>query len=117
MTYAEMGRLDEAIAVHEKLRGAPFWSFALASTLAMAGRIDDAKELVSAINEDPFNAAPLILIHGSLRNDEDVFRWMAEAKKIHMPWYPWFITWFPQTRYLAGDPRMKELAEELKLQL
>jgi TolB-like protein/Tfp pilus assembly protein PilF len=117
MTYAEMGRLDEAIAVHENLRNTPFWSFALACTLASAGRTDDASALVRAITEEPFNAAPLLLIHGSLHNDAEVFRWMAEAKKIHMPWYPWFITWFPQTRYLADDPRMKKLAEELKLQL
>lgn len=117
MTYVEMGNLDDAIAVHERLRDVPFWSFALASTLALAGRTDDATEMVKAIEEIPFNAAPLIVIHGSLRNDEEVFRWMAEAKNIHMPWYPWFITWFPQTRYLAGDRRMQNLAEELKLPL
>lgn len=117
MTFAEMGRVDEAIAVHEKLRDVPIWSFALASSLAQAGRIDDANELASSINEVPLNAAPLVLIHGSLRNDDEVFRWMAEARKVHIPWYPWFITWFPQTRFLADDPRMKKLAEELKLQL
>lgn len=117
MTYAEIGRLDEAVAAHEKLRDVPFWSFALASTLALAGRADEALEMAGSINEEPFNAAPLILIHRSLRNDAEVFRWMTEAKNIHMPWYPWFITWFPQTRYLAADPRMKELADELKLRL
>jgi TolB-like protein len=117
MTYVEMGRMDDAIAVHEKLRDVPFWSFALASTLASAGKTEEANDLVAAIREVPFSAVPLVIVHGALRNDDQVFRWIAEAGKIRVPWYPWFITWFPQTRYLADDPRMQALAAELKLQL
>ena len=32
-----------------------------------------------------------------------------------IPWYPWLLTWFPQTRGLHDDPRVLALAEELGL--
>lgn len=117
MTYAEMGEFDKALAIHEKLRDLPYWSFAFGSTLAQAGRRDDAVQQLNTIAREPFNSVPLVLIYAALKDDEQVFHWMNEARNVHMVWYPWFITWFRETRYLADDPRMQALAEELKLPL
>jgi hypothetical protein len=116
-TLAEMGQLDEAIAVHEGLRNSRFWSFGLVISLVQAGRRDDALAIIDGWPDDPDSAVPMILAHGALQNSDEFFRWMAVAKERHVPWYPWFASWFPQSRYLKNDPRLQAIATELKLEL
>ena len=40
---------------------------------------------------------------------------MNDAKEVRLPWYPWFITWFPNMDPMRNDPRMDKLAAELEL--
>lgn len=114
LTYLDMGRIEEAIEQHEMLRDNYYWSFALAATLGAAGRTDEALDLAQKFVK---NGASLILviIYASMGDDENAYKWLLVARDEKIPWYPWLLTWFPQTRGFHDDPRVLALAEELGL--
>jgi len=113
--YSELGRHEEAIASHQRLRGSTFWSFALAQTLAWAGRPGEAREILAGLPETPAWATPRVLVLAALHDDEAVFTWLETAHEVRSAWYPWLINWFRATRYLRDHPRLRALAEELGL--
>lgn len=112
-TYLDMGRVDEAIEAHEHLRGNPFWAFVLAATLAAADRDENAAEVLEFVKERKNNPFTMTLIYGGLRDREEAIKWLQESKEQKIPWYPWLVTWFPQTKFLHDDPRVQVLAAEL----
>ena len=116
-TYAEMGRLDEAITAHENLRDSYYWAWALGGTYAQAGYLENAQSILETIEPKPENAVPLVMINLWMGNNEEVFRWMEAARKIRVPWYPWLVAWFPHTPAIRNDPRLEELARRLNLEL
>lgn len=116
-TFLDLGRVDDAIAAHEHLRGNRFWGFYLASTLAAAGREEDAGEVLEFIEKGRNNGLTLTLIYAGLGDVGQTFHWLEKAREDRIPWYPWLLAWYPQTRFLYGDPRLQALAAELGLAL
>jgi len=115
-TYADMGRFDEAIEAHENLRGNRFWGFLLASTLATAGRDEDASRVLEFIDNGKNNAFTLSLIYAGMQRTDQALEWLETAKEEKIPWFPWLVAWYPQTRYLHDHPRMQEFAAELGIE-
>jgi TolB-like protein len=115
-TYLDMGRVDEAIEAHENLRGNRFWGFFLAATLATANRDEDAVAVLRFVEEGNNNPFTLALIYGGLGDREESIKWLQAAKEQKIPWFPWQVTWFPQTKFLHDDPRMQHFAAELGIE-
>ena len=115
-TYLDMGRIDEAIEAHENLRNNRFWGFFLAATLATANRDEDAAAVLRFIEEGNNNPFTLALIYGGLGDREESIKWSQAAKEQKIPWFPWQVAWFPQTKFLHDDPRMQQFAAELGIE-
>ena len=115
-TYLDMGRVDEAIEAHEHLRNNRFWGFVLAATLATANRDEDAAVVLEFVEKGNNNPFTLTLIYGGLGDREESMKWLQAAKDKKIPWFPWMVTWFPQTRFLHDDPRMQQFAAELGIE-
>jgi TolB-like protein/tetratricopeptide (TPR) repeat protein len=114
-TYLDMGRVDEAIEAHEHLRGNRFWAFVLAATLATANRTDSAAEVLQFVTETDNNPFTLTLIYGGLGDREETLKWLQASRDQKIPWFPWLVTWFPQTKFLHDDPDVQKFAEELNI--
>ncbi len=115
-TYLDMGRIDEAIEAHENLRNNRFWGFVLAATLATANRDEDAAAVLKFVEEGNNNSFTLSLIYGGMGDREESMKWLQTAKEKKIPWFPWQVTWFPQTKFLRDDPRMQHFAAELGIE-
>lgn len=113
-TYADLGEFDKAIEYHERLKDNYFWSFALAATLGAAGRIEEAVEIANKYETDG-NSLVLVLIYASMKDYDTAYTWLLKAREDKIPWYPWLLKWYPQTRGFHDDPRVVELAAELGL--
>ena len=113
-TYLDMGRVEEAIEQHEMLRDNYYWSFALAATLAAAGRTDEALQISRKYGKAG-NSMVLVLIYASMGDYDNAYKWLLVARDDKIPWYPWLLKWYPETRGMHHDPRVLALAEELGL--
>ena len=114
---ADQGRLDDAIAAHE--RTAEIYTsmaWVLAATYAKAGRMDDARRVLETYDE---NASPeaayykacALVPFGEL---DEVFRLLEvsyEGRGRTMPW----IGSDPALRSLHDDPRMMDLMRRMDL--
>jgi len=83
--------------------------------LAMAGREEEAREYLAGVEKVPRNVFALGRLYSALGDTDEVFHWMAVAKEIKLPWYPWFITGVYPMDSARKDPRMDVLAAELNL--
>ena len=83
--------------------------------LAKVGRKAEARDLIARFSHEPRNVVTLINVYGALGDVEETFHWLSVAKQAKLPWYPWFITWFPFMNDVREHPRMDALAEELGL--
>ncbi len=117
MTYLDLGMVEEAIDAHENLRGNAFWGFALAATLASAGKDENAADILEFVENKANNPFTLALIYGGLGDAEQTLTQLEAAKKAHIPWFPWQVAWYPQTKFLRDDPRMQQFADELGIEL
>ena len=115
-TYLDMGLVDEAVEAHEHLRGNQFWAFALAATLATADRDENALEVLRFVEEVDNNPFTMALIYGALGDREATIKWLQACKDEKVPWFPWQVTWFAQTKFLHDDPRMQQFAAELGIE-
>lgn len=113
-TYADLGQFDKAIDFHERLRDNYFWSFALAATLGAAGRTEEALEFIRKYEKNG-NSFALVLAYASMQDYDSAYKWLLRAQEEKLPWYPWLMTWYPQTRDFRDDPRVVKLAAELGL--
>ncbi len=113
-TYADMGDMDKALEAHSKLGENGFWSFLYASTLATAGRDDEALAIARRL-EDRNASVPLTMIYGALDDRENALHWLNVAREGKAGWYPWLLTFFPQTSNLHDDPEFLAQAEALGL--
>ncbi len=114
-TYLDLGRIDEALEQHEKLRSNYYWSFTLATTLGSAGRIDEAIELSRKYEKNKLAALVMVMIYSSVGDHDTAYRYLLECRDLKIPWYPWLLKWFPQTRGMQQDPRVLALAAEIGL--
>lgn len=115
-TYAEQGQYELAVRTTEEIAAHPLWGFIHAALLAVSGNEQQARDALEDIEKIPRNVIALTLANAALGETDEVFYWMAVAKDVKLPWYPWFITGFPFMEEARRDPRMRRLAEELGLE-
>ena len=115
-TYLDMGRIEEAIATHEKMvEIAPRWSYHLGLTYARVGREDETRKILAEWEKKevtPIVALALAQLNTALGNLDEAFRWLN-----HEPshaWKPW-IRVAPKFNPLRGDPRFDELLRKFNL--
>lgn len=114
-SIARQGDFETALAILEPVKDALPWGARYGAVLAMAGREQEARDYLDTIEKVPRNVLALVFIYSALGDNDDVFHWMNVARETKLPWYPWFITWFPFMDEVRQDPRMRELAAELGL--
>lgn len=113
-TYLEMGEIDAAVEAHSKLAESRLWSFIYGGTLARAGRREEAMPMVLDLEEREASV-PLVMLYGALGEHEKAYEWMLKARDGQAGWYPWLLTWMPQTRDMRELPNVRQLAEEIGL--
>jgi serine/threonine-protein kinase len=116
LVYCDMGEFRRALEPAEIIREHPAWGFVYGVVLARSGRTAEAQEFLDQIEEIPRNVVALLTLNGTLNNNDEVFRWLEVARQVRLPWYPWFITWFPELAGARQDPRMLEYAVEINLE-
>jgi TolB-like protein len=114
LSIAFQGDFETALAVLYPIRENRAWGDVYAIVLGLAGREQEAREFLAAIEKTPGNVIALTRLSAALGDADEVFHWLAVAKEVKLPWYPWFITWFPMG-VVRNDPRMDELAADLNL--
>jgi len=62
------------------------------------------------VDNNPFT---LTLIYAALGDCDEAAKWLQAAKRQKIPWFPWLVTWFPQTKFLHDDLQVQEFATEL----
>jgi serine/threonine protein kinase/tetratricopeptide (TPR) repeat protein len=110
--YGEKKMFDEAVAAHQKLAAVnPEWRFGLAETYALAGRRDDALELVASMEREDYSKFGLWLygIQTILGNKKEAFRALEAAFDYHHIFLPWVMRDSPW----RSDPRWQELQRRL----
>ncbi|MGB6033890.1 MAG: tetratricopeptide repeat protein, partial [Bacteroidota bacterium] len=112
---AEEGKFPEANEVHEKLAAnAPYLSWALGHTYALAGRRDDALRIAATLEKDPASLTTwgLAEIYAALGDKDNAFRWLEESYNCRFSWILW-IKQVPTLRSLHDDPRFQEMERRL----
>jgi TolB-like protein/Tfp pilus assembly protein PilF len=111
LTYAELGRFDEAIDAHKRLEGT-VWAWLVGITYATAGLEEKAREVAAAWEVNPLAPA---WIYARLGDREASLPWLDEAEKARVPWYPWMLGNFPGSATIADDPGVQARAAALGL--
>jgi TolB-like protein/tetratricopeptide (TPR) repeat protein len=114
LTYAELGRFDEAIDAHRMLEGT-VWSWWIGMTYAAAGLEDKAREVAAALEEVPGTALNVAWIYMNLGDRDAALHWIAEAETLRVPWYPWLLGMFHGSELMAEDTRFQARAAALGL--
>ena len=114
--YAETGLYKEATEAHQKAVAAnPDWKWALARTYVLAGRRNEAEQLIAEYEKEA-KADPLGLaaVYTSLGDREKAFQWLQGAYKARHPFMPW-IKFVSYLKPLRSDPRLEDLARRAGL--
>ncbi len=118
--YAEEGKFDEAIAAHQKLSSvSPPWAWALVRTYALAGRTEEAQELLAKLLRERkargFWAGWFLgEIYAALGDADGAFQWLAAAVEERSTFIPW-IRQNPAYAPLRQDPRFQDQVRRMKL--
>lgn len=115
-TLLDMGRFDEAIAAHENLRDTPFWNWAYVATLATVGREEDLPFVLDYVDKPGNSAFTRAIIYGALGDTAKALEWLEACREGKIPWFPWQVTWFDQTKFLHDDPAMQAYATDLGIE-
>ena len=115
LALLRMGDADGAVRVSAGIPVGTMYRFVHLVVLAQAGREDEARRLLQKFSHEPRNVATLVNVYGALGDVDKTLHWMGVAKQVKLPWYPWFITWFPFMDEVRNHPRFDALAEELGL--
>ena len=113
-TYLEMGDIDAALNAHANLKESGLWSFIYGATLAQAGRADEAMPIVENL-EERGASVPLVMLYAALGEHDKAYEWMMIARDGQAGWYPWLLTWMPQTREMHQLSNVRALAEDIGL--
>jgi len=116
LTYADIGEFELALEASSQIADHPLWKFIHGVVLAKAGDEKAARDVLDSFEQEPRNVVPLIRLHAMLGDTEEVFAWLDVARDVKLPWYPWFITWFPDMDDYQDDPRMRAHARALGLE-
>ena len=115
LALARMGDSDGAVRVSAEIPVGTMYRFMHLVVLAKVGREAEARRLLGKFSHEPRNVVTLMNVYGALGDVDETLHWMGVAKQVKVPWYPWFITWFPFMDEVREHPRMEALAEELGL--
>jgi TolB-like protein/Flp pilus assembly protein TadD len=121
-SYAAKGMIDEAV---QSLQTAivlsnrnPHMVAALGHTLAVSGRIEDARALITELRErgghrhvPPFNIA---MVYAGLGERDKAFEWLEKAYECRSLWLI-FLNVHPMFESLRPDPRFKALSRRMGL--
>ncbi len=116
-TFAEMGRFDEAIEAHAHLEERPMWYWVRAYSFGLAGREQEAQEIIARIDPETDNGFPLAMLYATLGDYDNALFWLDRIGDIRMPWYPWLVSWFQVFRPYHDRPEIIERARELGVPL
>jgi TolB-like protein/tetratricopeptide (TPR) repeat protein len=114
ITYAALGRFDEAIDAHKKPAKPP-WSILIGTTYAAAGLEDKARELAVTLEKMPGAELGAAWIYMNMGDHDSALHWIAQAESAHAPWYPWLLGVFHGSELIADDPRLQARAAALDL--
>jgi len=116
--YAAKGMYEEAIKTHQR---AALLSrdrkSALGRTYAMAGRLEEARQVLAELEADPtpWDTWFIAQIYAVLGKKDEAFRWLEAAYgPPHHPYMPW-TRYPPAFKPLHDDPRFKDLLRRLNL--
>ncbi len=115
-TYVEMEEFESALAASSRISNHPRWGFIHGTALAAAGDTVAARTILENIERSPRFVVPLMISHATLGDVDEAFAWLEVARDVRLPWYPWFVTWFPQLEQFRDDPRMYAHARALGLE-
>src|SRR5262249_53862284 len=119
--YEAAGRLDEAIAEHEKslnLNGDPAQKARLAHAYVLAGRRDDARRLLAELLAAPqTDASPqyeIATVYAALGDRDQAFAWIEKSIAASEGGEIWLKV-DPQLDSLRDDPRYVALLRRIGL--
>ena len=116
ITYLKMGRIDEAIAAHQKLAELlPLWSWQLGYTYAAIGQFEEAETILEEYEKTPvipFTAHGRMVLYAALSRYDEAFKWLDYEP--HHAWTAWLAV-MPEAESLRKDPRYKDFLERLNL--
>ncbi len=116
--YADKGMYEEAIQAHWRAgEGNRAWKAALGRTYAMAGRQDEARQVLVELEADltTWDTWFIAQIYAVLGEKDEAFRWLEVAYgPPHHPYMPW-IKHSPALRLLRDDPRYADLLRRMSL--
>lgn len=115
-TYLAMGRLEEAIKMHEKLASvAPEWGWVLGYTYALTNHRSEAEKILNELENLEMNswfALGCAVLNGALGKNDEAFKWIAWEP--HHVWIPW-VAAMPMWKPLHSDPRHEKFVKNLNL--
>ncbi|MGO9325294.1 MAG: winged helix-turn-helix domain-containing protein [Terracidiphilus sp.] len=120
--YETMGEEDKALRVTrnavEHAQDTPLMQCALARSLAIAGRTDEAVHLLGEILQvrrtNCLPATWIALIYAALWDQEQAWAWLKTAMHEQDPWRV-FLRADPRFKFFAGDARFPELLKQIGL--
>ena len=55
------------------------------------------------------------MLYASMGEYDKAYERLIESRDAQAGWYPWLLTWMPQTREMQDQPRVRALAEAIGL--
>jgi len=114
--YAEKGMYEEAIKAHQRAGVVDrAWKYALGRTYAMAGRQDEARQVLAELEVDstPWDTWFIAQIYAVLGDKDEAFRWLEMAyehpRHHYLPW----MRFPPAFKPLHDDPRFGDLLRRM----
>jgi len=116
--YAEKGMYEEAIKAHQRaVEVSRSRKSALGRTYAMAGRRDEARQVLAELEADhtPWDTWFIAQIYAVLGEKDEAFRWLEAAfEPPHHHYVPW-IRHSPAFKPLHDDPRFGDLLRRMNI--
>ena len=115
--YAAKGMFPEAIEAHQRVSEvAPDYQWSLGQSYALAGKRDEAMEIVRQLESKPnvWETWGIAEIYTALDNKDKAFEWLNAAYEQKHPYVQWL--WRNcSLNPLHDDPRFLDLSEKLNL--
>jgi serine/threonine protein kinase len=115
--HSTKGMYEEAIEAHKKVAAIdPGWKWGLGHTYALAGRRDEALEIVAELESQPqaWYTWGLAEIYAALDKKDEAFHWLEAAFEQRHSYLPW-LGWNPNYATLRIDPRFKDLLRRMNV--